>query len=123
MRMWLVKPKIMCRKHLLGEHVEIHMLIGAILKGKSLKGYIHKNLIEIESIEERHQELVEEMLARGYKHNSPLPEIADIYQGTFYLDYDIVYHKINKEESLTDLLSRCPECKKRYNRIIVNFGG
>ena len=23
MRMWMVNPKIMCRKHLLGEHVEL----------------------------------------------------------------------------------------------------
>ena len=25
MRMWMVNPRIMCRQHLLGEHVEIHM--------------------------------------------------------------------------------------------------
>lgn len=30
MRMWMVDPKIMCRKHLLGEHLELHMLAGCI---------------------------------------------------------------------------------------------
>jgi hypothetical protein len=30
MRMWMVPPKVMCRKHLLGEHVEIHMLAGSL---------------------------------------------------------------------------------------------
>lgn len=33
MRMWLVPPSHMCRKHLLGEHVELHMLLGTLKKG------------------------------------------------------------------------------------------
>jgi len=28
MRMWMLNPKALCRKHLMGEHVEIHMLVG-----------------------------------------------------------------------------------------------
>ena len=28
MRMWMVNPGFMCNKHLLGEHVECHMLVG-----------------------------------------------------------------------------------------------
>ena len=36
MRMWLVPPSHMCRKHLLGEHVELHMLLGTLKKGKSI---------------------------------------------------------------------------------------
>lgn len=43
MRMWKVNPKNMCRQHLLGEHVECHMFVGAILKGISLSGYIKKD--------------------------------------------------------------------------------
>ena len=40
MRMWMVNPEILCRKHLLGEHVELHMLVGWIIKGKSIQGYL-----------------------------------------------------------------------------------
>jgi hypothetical protein len=71
MRMWMIDPKYMCRKHLLGEHVEIHMIIGAIKKNKNLQGFFDKKLIEINSIITRHDELVFEMIKRGYNHNSP----------------------------------------------------
>ena len=33
MRMWMIDPKLLCRKHLLGEHLEIHMFVGTINKG------------------------------------------------------------------------------------------
>ena len=36
MRMWNVDPKLMCNKHLLGEHVEMHMFFGTIQKGISM---------------------------------------------------------------------------------------
>jgi hypothetical protein len=42
MRMWMVWPELMCRKHLLGEHVEIHMLLGALNKGHRVQGFINK---------------------------------------------------------------------------------
>ena len=38
MRMWMVPVQYMCRKHLLGEHVEHHMLVGSIHKGLSMRG-------------------------------------------------------------------------------------
>ena len=48
--MWMVEPKKMCRKHLMGEHVEIHMLIGSMRKGKSIKGFIDNGLLEISQL-------------------------------------------------------------------------
>ena len=50
MRMWMVDPRIMCRQHLLGEHVEIHMFVGAISRGKSVKGYLEKGLLEVHNM-------------------------------------------------------------------------
>ena len=70
--MWKVNPELMCRKHLLGEHLEMHMFIGCLLKGKNIQGYINKGLIEVDKIRERHEQLKEEMEKRGYVHNSPL---------------------------------------------------
>lgn len=70
MRMWMIDPKIMCRQHLLGEHVEIHMFIATMRRGKSVKGYLQKGLLEVHNLYARHEELVEEMNRRGYNHNS-----------------------------------------------------
>ena len=75
MRMWMVNPKIMCRQHLLGEHVEIHMFVGTLSRGKSVKGYLEKGLLEAHNLYWRHEEPVEEiktkrlqsLLTRGRK--------------------------------------------------------
>jgi hypothetical protein len=50
----MVNPKIMCRQHLLGEHVEIHMFIGTLNRKKSVKGYLEKGLLEIHNLYARH---------------------------------------------------------------------
>ena len=34
MRQWMVDPRLLCRKHLLGEHVENHMFIGTLKRVK-----------------------------------------------------------------------------------------
>ena len=54
MRMWMVAPGKMCRKHLLGEHVEIHMLAGSLLKGRSIGGFLADGLLEPQSMRARH---------------------------------------------------------------------
>ena len=74
MRMWLVPPSHMCRKHLLGEHVELHMLLGTLKKGKSITGFLSGGLVDPCRMYKRHGELVREMERRGYAHNSPLTE-------------------------------------------------
>jgi hypothetical protein len=104
MRLWLVNPKIMCRKHLLGEHLECHMFVGTLNKGISVEGYVSKGLLETSKLKERHDALAYEIIRRGYKHNSPLKEFKDMGVG-----------EINKENSLKELLSRCKECKERYD--------
>ena len=70
--MWMVNPKILCERHLLGEHCEIHMFVGAIKKQLSLNGYVENNLLECASLLERHDDLAEEMTRRGMNHASPL---------------------------------------------------
>jgi hypothetical protein len=47
MRMWMVPTKIMCDKHLLGEHVEHHMFLGSLKQGFNLDGYVKNNLFEL----------------------------------------------------------------------------
>ena len=70
--MWMVPPRKMCRKHLLGEHVEIHMAVASLRLGKSIAGSMEKGLLELHSLRRRHDELVVEILRRGYRHHSPL---------------------------------------------------
>ena len=104
--MWMVNPRIMCRQHLLGEHVEIHMFIGAISRGQSLKGYLQKGLLEVHSLYDRHEELVEEMKRRGYKHCSDLDEKWRTVErsGSIY-----------RSKNLSELVRRCSRCKRRYS--------
>lgn len=126
MRMWMINPRIMCNRHLLGEHNEIHMLIGSLAKKIKIDGFIKNNLIEPKSIIKRHQELVEEIERRGYKHNSliisqfeklKIPTLDYLLE---YLPEEYREYKIDKEKSLIDLLSRCQECKKRQEGIHGN---
>lgn len=108
MRMWMVDPKILCTKHLLGEHVECHMFAGSLKKGTSLKGFLDNNLFEPTSLQERHQTLSKEMVERGMKHKSDLIPININHLPPI---------KVNEKESLKDLLSRCPECLSRYEKV------
>ncbi len=107
MRMWLINPKIMCNRHLLGEHVEMHMFIGSINKGKSLDGYILNGELDISKIEKRHEELEQEMLLRGMKHHSPLEEFS-------INKINFLGNLIDVDKNLKELLSRCKDCKRRY---------
>lgn len=103
MRMWMVNPKILCRKHLLGEHYELHLFVGSLNKGVSVNGYLDSGLLEIHSIQTRHDQLVEEMIRRGMKHNSPLPEFRARVQG--YIDV---------HSSLEELKRRCGFCRGKW---------
>lgn len=75
MRIWDVKPEILCRKHLLGEHRELHALWTIITKNKV--GYSkHPETLrwygKLNALYKRHDELVLEMKKRGYNHKSSL---------------------------------------------------
>lgn len=114
MRMWNVQPSVMCRKHLLGEHVEMHMFAGCINKGKNISGYIDKGLVEISKINGRHEELALEMKRRCYKHSSPCPKI-DVIKA--------VEGMVDISKSRAELARRCPECKrlqKKYKKRFEN---
>ena len=102
MRMWMIDPTMLCRKHLLGEHVELHMFVGTINKNKKLYGYRENGLVEVHNIKSRHAELVSEMYSRGMNHNSPLQKFKVFNFG--FVDIDNSYN---------ELLKRCTHCKTR----------
>jgi len=85
------------------------MLIGTILKRKSINGYIYNNLIEPKSIISRHNELVLEMNYRGINHKSDI--LYDLDELLSYLPDNIKNYKIDTFKSYNELLSRCSKCK------------
>lgn len=106
----MVDPKIMCRQHLLGEHVETHMFVGSLNKGKKLTGYVDAGFFEPRKLRERHDELAAEIKRRKWNHKSPLPLIETVPD-------ELKDAEVNAEWSLTQLLSRCPECRNNYENL------
>jgi hypothetical protein len=110
MRMWMVDPKIMCNQHLLGEHVEIHMLVGCLNKNMSIDGYIYGGLVEIHNIKSRHDAIVQEMKARKMVHKTPIESNEKIWKVAGHVD-------VRKSE--LDLMERCLECRKQKDRVLL----
>lgn len=120
MRMWMVDPKIMCQKHLCGEHVELHMFIGHLKKGKKIDGYLKNNCLEPESIWIRHFNIAYEMISRGYKHKSVIN--SSDCTCIACLPNNQRYHKVDSQKSLKELINRCKECKYRYFETLKGNG-
>lgn len=121
MRMWMVDPKILCRQHLFGEHLECHMFLGTLKKGNSIKGYLRNNLLEPKSLLTRHNQLVNEILKRGYNHHSPMEE-----QESEYLDHlskEELNTKIDVSKAFSELLSRCERCQTKSKHLGGLIGG
>lgn len=111
MRMWMVDPKVLCNKHLLGEHGEIHKHRHNFVKQHSITKRISPVVqIQPSAMETRHDELAAEMLKRGMNHQSPFlqPDIS-------YLPTNEKNAVVDIQNSLNDLSSRCSECSKRIN--------
>jgi len=72
-----IKPKKLDRQHLLGEHVELHVLFKVITEdGAGWRNHPERKRWEghLPALVRRHDMLVEEMERRGYNHQSPLPK-------------------------------------------------
>ncbi|HEX8591196.1 MAG TPA: pyrimidine dimer DNA glycosylase/endonuclease V [Candidatus Paceibacterota bacterium] len=77
MRVWDLPPKELCRKHLLGEHRELHGLWNILTRHEGKGGYSHhpetkRWMGKLAALYARHEKLVLEMQRRGYRHASPL---------------------------------------------------
>jgi len=102
MRMWMVNPKEVCSQHLRGCHLEAHMFVGTVNKGKSIAGYLKNGLVEVHRIREYHDAIVEELQSRGgWSHQSPLPDFKEEVLG-----------KVDVEANRKELAKRCERCRK-----------
>ena len=75
MRIWDVPPDRLCRNHLLGEHSELHGIWTVLTEDR--RGYAcHPEVLrwkgKLKALYLKHDEIVAEMIRRGYRHNSPL---------------------------------------------------
>lgn len=108
MRMWMINPELLCNKHLIGEHGEIHKHRHNFIKKHNISGRIYPVVqIEPSSMKVRHDELAKEMLKRNMNHKSDYeqPDIS-------YLSDDLRLAKVDTNISKLDLIQRCEECSK-----------
>lgn len=87
MRVWDIHPKHLCRKHLLGEHRELHGLWNILTKHQGKGGYSqHPETLRWVGKEHalylRHEALVQEFTRRGYRHHTPLDQKLATGQST-----------------------------------------
>lgn len=106
MRMWMINPELLCKKHLIGEHGELHKFLHNWKKKHKIDGRISGNAIEPLSYKKRHDDLAKEMLHRGYNHNSPLqqPDFS-------YLPEDQLNYKVDVNLNKDILYKRCETCR------------
>lgn len=100
----MIAPELLCRQHLLGEHNELHKIVGHIAKGniEVVRGHAKRKQVVTSKIGERHGRLVQEMEARGYNHHSPLDYEDELGVG-----------EVDLEDNIGDLKSRCAHCRER----------
>jgi hypothetical protein len=112
MRMWMVDPRILCNKHLLGEHGEIHKHRHNFVKGHKVSGRLSPVVqVEPKSMQDRHDALAEEMLRRGMNHKSPYqqPDLSEY-------PYEVQVAEVDIDISLKDLTERCEACRDRVHK-------
>jgi len=110
--MWMVDPRLLCQKHLLGEHGEIHKHKHNFVKQHSIAKRVSPVVqIEPAAMESRHDALADEMLRRGMNHQSPFLQPDITYLPTF--ERDAV---VDVQNSLNDLSNRCSECAKNIKK-------
>ena len=101
--MWDLTPSVLCDKHLLGMHSEIHAIWNIITQNKI--GYSkHPEVIRwqgrLKALKYYHDRVVSEMKIRKFKHNSPLEDelalgsnIQDIFINTVPEQLEILKNK------------------------------
>lgn len=118
MRMWMVDPRALCRNHLLGEHKELHMLLGSLSIKTSIRGYTERRFLEPRAVVRRHRELVKEMKHRGWTgHTTPLATAP-----IGHLPRDVRDTTVDVEESYRELRRRCPACAERIMDLAISLG-
>lgn len=109
MRMWMIKTIYLCNRHLLGEHSELHKHRHVFVKKQKINSRMFPIVQIVPSeMQNRHNELVVEMVKRGMNHKSPYeqPDVS-------YLSDEYLNAKVDLNYNIQDLFDRCEKCRKR----------
>ena len=113
----MIEPRLLCKKHLIGEHGELHKFRSSFEKGYKIDKRVCP-VVQIEPLKmkERHDQLVEEMKIRGYNHKSSYEQ-----PGLSKYNPDQLNVKADLEYNIKDLAARCEVCRKilEYNWVII----
>jgi len=101
MRMWMVEPRLMCDKHLVKEHGDIHTIVWHIRARHALTGKV-----EPISIRSRHTQLEEEMSLR-----KPNTKATPLKRFTLVRKYKMLI--VSASASLVELASSCKDCESK----------
>lgn len=111
--MWMVDTDLLCDKHLVGEHGELHKFIPSFKKKHRIDRRIQPIVqIELSAYKKRHDELALEMEKRGFNHRSPLHE-KDLPDFS-YLPKEQFEALVDTDISFVDLGKRCEKCSLRW---------
>lgn len=115
----MIDPVLLCDKHLLGEHGEIHKFKHTFEKGYSFAGRV-TDVIQIEprKMKARHDELAAEMTGRGMNHRSPYEQPCLDHYDDALLDVEV-----DVEYNMDDLSKRCAECAARMEVVKIGRRG
>lgn len=113
MRVWDIDQKLLCDRHLLGEHNEIHAIWSVITRG--LKGYSSHPETKrwkgsLKALYLRHEATAREMERRGFNHKSAL----DKRRATGKATQDELVDPIEVQERL--LSGKDKECAGRIRK-------
>lgn len=108
MRMWSISPSLLCDRHLLAEHREIHMLRGYIHRpghAGMIRGMMEKSLLLPYDLVVRHNLIAKEFRNRGFRHRTTLTpyETQEDYGDGF----------ICPLVTAVELVRRCLDCRSR----------
>lgn len=118
MKMWMISARLLCMRHLSGEHNEIHKHRHNFEKRHSIAGRIAINACEPMSMKSRHDELAAELRRRAVEAGRKPPHSPYEIPDLSYLPEAHRTFRVNREASLRLLVSRCPECARR----VAEFG-
>ena len=109
MRIWDIPVSSLCRKHLLGEHRELHGLWNILTRHNGEGGYSkHPETLrwrgKLRALYDRHEVLVAEMNKRGFSHHSSLETAL----ATGSEEQDEFIHTVTEQEGI--LRARSCDC-------------
>lgn len=106
MRMWNIEPRLLCEKHLIQEHSDMHEIVFRFQLGLEVVGFVRDGSIDPTGVYVRHLNLEAEMTRRGATKFSPISFVQWRALSQWYGS-----QLIDVGQSLTELKNLCEACR------------